>query len=392
MIWRLWWTRSPAPGALARMCPLLGFGGAALYLAVSQLTPWDRFFELALGFAIAVYIVAGIKTGLRNFVLMLATLFFCVAAVELYSLLRVSPVIEISTPGYSGSRVNLGWGPRHTGVFHQKKIDSRTGDVIYDAAYTIDEHLNRQVLSAATGPTIAFFGDSMTFGQGVGDAETLPQAFADATQRRYRVLNFGVPGYGPQQFLRALETDMYSDLLSDSRLFVMLTAPWHVVRTNCAEGFMWHAPRYVLAQGAPIYVGRCQDHWLQQLRRLWTRTAMYEAVLRPVFGGPSAADVDLFAEILIRAGQLARERYGVPTLILYLQNPGYFEQVGKTDTEIERRMRDAGLIVVEASLDAKDFPRQNLIIPRDGHPTGVANRARALIVRDVVAGLLGSAH
>jgi hypothetical protein len=75
----------------------------------------------------------------------------------------------------------------------------------------------------------------MTFGQGVPDAETLPQAFADATGYRLNVLNLAFlcgrhrislnvlnlafPGYGPQQFLRALETDMFRDLLTEPHLF-----------------------------------------------------------------------------------------------------------------------------------------------------------------------------
>jgi hypothetical protein len=70
------------------------------------------------------------------------------------------------------------------------------------------------VISAPTGLTAAFFGDSMTFGQGVPDAYTLPQAFADATGHRWRVLNLAFPGYGPQQFLRSLETDIFRDLLT----------------------------------------------------------------------------------------------------------------------------------------------------------------------------------
>ena len=94
-------------------------------------------------------------------------------------------------------------------------------------------HRNRQVISAPMGPTVAFFGDSMTFGQGVPDADTLPQAFADATGYRWRVLNLAFPGYGPQQFLRALETDIFRDLLTEPRLFVFLTAPWHAERSSC---------------------------------------------------------------------------------------------------------------------------------------------------------------
>jgi hypothetical protein len=116
-------------------------------------------------------------------------------------------------------------------------------------------------------------------------------------------------------------------------------------------------------------------------------TAMEKVFLRPAFGGADAADIDLYVAILIRSGQLAREKYGVPTLILDLPDDGYVRRAGTTDQRIMQRLREAGLRVVDAGLDAKNFPGQNLTIPGDGHPTGAANRARALMVRDVVAGL-----
>jgi len=369
------------------MGSIVALGGAGLYLAVSRSNAWDRFFELTLGFAIAVYVAAVLGGRLRSAAMTVASLLFGLAAVEGYAVLQLAPPIDIATPGYSGGRPILGWGPQHAGIFHFKRLDGRTGAVVYDVDYTIDEHLNRQVISAETGPTIAFFGDSMTFGQGVSDADTLPQAFADATERRFRVLNFAVPGYGPQQFLRALETDMYRDLMTEPHLFVMLTAAWHAERSNCAESYMWHAPRYVLVRGVPTYQGACSDHWTERVRQLWTRAAMNSVFFKPAFGGANAADMDLFVAILIRAGQLVREKYGVPALILYLPYDAYVRQAGTTDRQIMQRLRDAGLLVADAELDPKDFPDQTLEIPGDGHPTGVANRARALLVQDVLAGL-----
>jgi hypothetical protein len=119
---------------------------------------------------------------------------------------------------------------------------------------------------------------------------------------------------------------------------------------------------------------------------------MESVFFKPAFGGATAADMDLYAAILIRAGQLAREKYGVPTLILYLPYDSYVRSAGTTDQQIMQRLRDAGLLVVDANLDSKDFPGQVLGFPGDGHPTGVANRARALLVRDVLAGLPMQAH
>ena len=382
----------PSPGAIAKIIGLLTLCAAGLFVSRLPWSHWDRFYELALSFAAAVFAAVVVGRRLRNAFIVVASVVLCLAVAEAYALVVSAPAIEISTPGYLSPHPVLGWGPGHPGVFHDRKLDGKTGSVIYDVDYTIDEYRNRQVTSAPTGPSVAFFGDSMTFGQGVPDADTLPQAFADATGHRLRVLNLAFPGYGPQQFLRALETDMFRDLLTEPRLFVFLTAPWHAERSACTSNFVLRAPRYVMVEGRPVYKGKCIDHWPARLRYLLTRTAMYSVFFEPVFGGAGPADMDLYVAMLIRAGQLARERYGVPTLILYQPYDAYVRRAGLTDQQIMQRLRDGGLLVIDAGLDPNDFPGQTLKIPGDGHPTGVANRAWAALVRDALAGLAAQAH
>ena len=381
------------PGTIAKIIGLLILCAAGLFVSRAPWSHWDRFYELALGFAAVVFAAVVVGGRLRDAFVVVASVVLCLAAAEAYALVASAPAIEVSTPGYSLPHPVLGWAPGHPGVFHDRKLDGKTGRVIYDVDYTIDEYRNRQVISMPLGESVAFFGDSMTFGQGVPDAETLPQAFADATTGyRLRVLNLAFPGYGPQQFLRALETDMFRDLLTEPRLFVFLTAPWHAERSACMSTFMLRAPRYVIVDGRPAYKDECIDHWLVRLRYLLTRTAIYSVFFEPVFGGAGPADMDLYVAILIRAGQLARERYGVPTLILYQPYDAYVRRAGLTDRQIMQRLRDGGLLVIDAGLDPNDFPGQTLTIPGDGHPTGVANRAWAVLVRDALVGLAAQAY
>lgn len=377
----------PSRAAVGKTVGFLGLCAAAVYLRVSPWSPRDRFHEFALSLAAAIFAAVALRGRLRNVAVVVASICLCLAAAEFYALVVSPPAIETTTPGFSAPRADLGWGPAHPGVFHDRKIDPKTGSVIYDVDYTIDAHRDRRVISASAGPTVAFFGDSMTFGQGLPDADTLPQAFADATGRRLRVVDLAVPGYGPQQFLRALETDTGRDLLTEPRLFVFLTAPWHAERSACTSTFVPSAPRYVMIGGRPTYEGACIDHWPVRLRYLLTRSAMYRMLLEPAFGGAGPADMDLYIAILIRAGQLARERYGVATLILYRPYDEYVRRAGFTDEQIMRRLREGGLLVVDAGLDPKEFPGQDLKIPGDGHPTGITNRAWAALVHDALAGL-----
>jgi len=374
-------------GTILKIIALFALVGAGVYLRGSPWSSWNRFQELSLGVAVAVYVAAVVRGRLRDAFMVVASVGLGLTVAEAYALVVSAPAIEINAPGYSVLRSIVGWGPGQPGVYRARKLDGRSGSVIYDVGYTIDADRNRQVISAPMGPTVAFFGDSMTFGQGVPDADTLPQAFADATGYRWHVLNLAFPGYGPQQFLRALETDVFRDLLTEPRLFVLLTAPWHAERSSCLSDFGADGPRYVLVDGMPRYEGTCRGNWPVRLRPLWTRTAMYSMFFEPVFGGARSVDIDLFVSILVRAGQLARGKYGVPTLILYWPDEAYTRRAGVTEAQIMGRLREGGLVVIDARLDPKDFPGQELEIPGDGHPTGVANRARALLVRDALAGM-----
>ena len=83
------------------------------------------------------------------------------------------------TPGWTVDQPVVGWALGTWGDVHARKTALPSGALIYDATYTIDHALNREVKSAQTGPATVFFGDSMTFGEGLNNADTLPQRFSD---------------------------------------------------------------------------------------------------------------------------------------------------------------------------------------------------------------------
>jgi hypothetical protein len=365
---------------LAKILVPLAILGTLVYLYGAPYDNWSSFKYLALLAALAIYCVVVFRGRIRDFGVVAATVLLVLAAIEAYSVVTQAQPIETRAPGYSGYRPILGWGPQYPGVFHNVKIAARTHAVIFDAKYTIDEHRNRKVISAESGPTVAFFGDSFTFGTGLPDSQTLPQIFADLHDRKIGALNFGFPGYGPQQFLRALETDLFDPLLRGrARLSVFETGAYQAERASCAAGFMLRAPSYELVDGRPVYSGPCYAHW-GAVKELFANTALYRVFFEPTLG-PSRKDVDLFIAILARAAQLARQKYGAPTLVVFIRmGDGYLRRAGYTETDVIQHMRAARLDVLDATLDQNDFPRQPLTIPGDGHPSAVANQARARMI------------
>ena len=159
----------PSRGAIVKFIALFALVGAGVYLRGSPWSPWNRFHELSLGVAVAVYVAAVVGGRLRDAFIVVASVGLGLIVAEAYALVVSAPAIETNTPGYSVLRSIVGWGPGQPGVYRARKLDGRSGSVIYDVGYTIDADRNRQVISAPIGPTVAFFGDSMTFGQGVPD-------------------------------------------------------------------------------------------------------------------------------------------------------------------------------------------------------------------------------
>ncbi|MGH9677152.1 MAG: SGNH/GDSL hydrolase family protein, partial [Candidatus Acidiferrum sp.] len=96
-------------------------------------------------------------------------------------------------------------------------------------------------------------------------------------------------------------------------------------------------------------------------------------------------DVELYIRIVLAAVNLAKEKYGVATLIPYISYipNGYLKGTGFSDDEIVRRLRDGGAMVVDVTLvEEKSAGAFN--IKGDGHPTPLANRLRASIIKDYI--------
>ncbi|MGH6845412.1 MAG: hypothetical protein ACRECU_11985 [Methylocella sp.] len=80
---------------------------------------------------------------------------------------------------------------------------------------------------------------------------------------------------------------------------------------------------------------------------------------------------------------LAKEKYGVATLIPYIATPGSLIGTGFSDDEIVQRLRDGGAVVMDVSL-VEDESTGPLSFKGDGHPTPLAHRLRAVMLKNYV--------
>jgi hypothetical protein len=89
------------------------------------------------------------------------------------------------------------------------------------------------------------------------------------------------------------------------------------------------------------------------------------------------------AVTVISPKPLAKEKYGVATLIPYIPVSDYLKGTGFSDDEIVQRLRDGGAMVVDVSL-VEDESTGPLAFKGDGHPTPSANRLRAIMLKNYV--------
>ena len=333
---------------------------------------------------VAVSIAASMTSGRRrDWLIVCASLAFGLSSLEGLAIL-LEPKIPLVVYRWMTSQPVLGWTPARSGRYHAEARDPNTGSLIYSTDYTIDHNLLRQTLSAGEGRAAVLVGDSYTFGVGLNDADALPQIFADLTERKQRVLNLGFPGYGPQHFLRELETGIFDRVIGEHpRAFIFTTFASHAERSACKPHWMRLGPYYGIENGGLTFLGPCYSGAHLWVTEWLNNTALYRVFIAPYRQRVSREDFDLYIETIAAAVRAAKQKYDAPTLIAYIRTSDhYFRGTGFSDDKIIGRLREAGANVIDVSLEQQRAEGVILDIPGDGHPTAAANRARARLLMD----------
>jgi hypothetical protein len=367
----------------SRYAVILILLGLIALMEVRHPFPFFRLATFILAFLALAGVAALVRGKIRDGFVILVSLAFGLSIIEATATFLETKELLVVTNGLYAPQPVVGWGPEHAGRFHTEKTDPKSGVPIYTADYTIDSNLLRETHSVETGPTIVFFGDSFTFGVGLNDAETLPQVFADLRGRKQRVLNLALGAYGPQQFLAELETGRFDGVIgAQPRLFIFMTAAWHAERTACKPLWAAWGPRYALENGQVVLKGACYDGLSLRVREWIENMASYRLFIEPYRQKLTHQDLELYIRVVLAAVNLAKEKYGVATLIPYIPaGASYLKETGFSDDEIVQRLRDGGAMVVDVSLAKEEAAGAKLHIEGDVHPTPLANRLRASIIK-----------
>ena len=331
----------------------------------------------------------------RDALLLLCSLAFGFVVLEGVAVWREAPGARWMDAGLRGPRPIVGWGPTRPGVFPQREL-AADGHVVFDTSVTVDADLLRHTASASGPGAIAFFGDSFTAGDGIGDADTISQAFADDTGRSVPVLNIGFSAWSPAQALAIVRSDLYASLLAKPRRFILMTAAWHIQRTACRLFYLRGGPRFALGQGALARNGSCGDATPASLADFVRSFAFYRVFVEPPLSVITRADAETYFAIVDAFVKTAKDKYGTDTTIIVMPKvPGVLAPTGLTDADYDARLARSGADIL---VDPLPMARHGnpYAIEGDGHPTPLANRvlARLLLehLRATVPDLLPRSH
>ena len=271
--------------------------------------------------------------------------------------------------------------------------ETYNGELLYRVFYTTDALGMRATPAAPPGAdTYLFMGDSFMLGDGLPDEETLPWQFARARDYKVRAVNFSAPGYGPNHLVRAFEAGLV-DRYKNERVKAVVTwiIPSHLARVTGDGGWLGASPRYVLENGVPRHTGSFTEHRLFNPLAGLTYLAGNHLAFVKAIGERQRQQTqgDLFVALLVQLQALARERLGVPLIVIYSW-PDAVATDRPGDASLVRlieRLREQGVPLLSVDKAVTGYPVADLLIPHDGHPTGLTTRlvaeelARRLIDR-----------
>ena len=366
-------------------------------IVLAHVTPFKerRLTQGAAAFLGLVALAVVARGPARDALLLLCSLSFGFVVLESVAVRLEPPGSSWIDAGLRGTRPIVGWGPTRAGTFPQREV-AADGHVIFDTKVTIDDTLMRHTASA-TGPgAIAFFGDSFTAGDGIGDADTITQAFADDTGRTIPVLNIAFSAWSPSQALAIVRSDLYAPLFAAPRRFVLMTAGWHIQRTACKLFYLRGGPRFALEAGALVQNGTCGDAMPAIVQDFIRSFALYRVFVEPRLSTITRADADTYFAIVDAFVKTAKDKYGAQTTIIAMPKaPGVLAATGLTDADYDARLARIGADVL---IDPLSMARHGnpYAIEGDGHPTPLANRVLARLLVEHLAtktpGVLGDSH
>jgi hypothetical protein len=330
----------------------------------------------------------------RNIALSVVATLVTLLAIEIYLVFSAPEAERFSGDFwnlYYTSHDELGYGPNPAGRYRANKW---LGDVeVYDVTYTINANGLRAIPNQpASAPCkVAFFGGSVTFGEGLDDEHAMPNKFVAASDGRYFGFNFGFHGYGPHQMARALESGLVADIVGpEIDLVIYQGIEGHVARAVGQVTWDMFGPRYAPSRDGDIaYRGPFRGENYRHVRSVLKDFAIFKFIERNFVASGRVRDQDIntYVAILDFARKIAAKEFDAEFVVLFWDKGSGSRYADQVMT----RLSDGDFHVVRVSNVIPDIVQKNsrnrqyVLSDYDPHPSALAQDLIGSYLADTVA-------
>ena len=293
----------------------------------------------------------------------------------------IDPTSEYGSMAHTRVRSGFGYQPV-PGSYGSKKI-LRNGETVYDVTYTIGSDGYRWE-EDQTKYDSKLFGGSFVFGEGLNDNETLSHFLT--TNHNFKTKNLGVYGYGLQQALYYLENAADQP---KTEYNILLTAPWHALRSSCKPSYSLGTPKYSMnSDGTVYYDGVCkvEDHFITRILKKSELFQLLQIALGNKSNTIEKTDLDLYLAIITKIHNISLSR-DTKLLVAFIGSTEEELMVsGFTNNKLMEELKSRTDILVDVTLAEKRELLDNRFVIHidDQHPSAEANRVRAKIIMEAV--------
>jgi hypothetical protein len=256
--------------------------------------------------ATILFLIVGNKVRIDKLKILFFNLSAILFALFIYEFLLFLPNLSVATKtlkisgdskskNYAEYNKYLGYGAKDDGIFVAKLTINK--QIIYDVFYTTKNGLRFTPNSNEKSSKCAlFFGGSFTYGEGLNDSSTLPYFFNEFENQKFKIYNYGFPGYGPQQMLSLIENHLIRDTISsyDNKIAVYILIPDHFRRAAGYSPWDQYSLDYEIINGKLVNEGS-----FSKLPRMINKFLMKFLFYRKILFNKEASAYDVMRTLFI---------------------------------------------------------------------------------------------
>ena len=316
-----------------------------------------------------------------GFILTIAEFLIPVLTKDYAQLVKYDPESGYTSGGYY-QRVP-GFGYRLTPGKHTSKKLTASGETIYDVIYTIGPDGYRKDVDTNSYDGY-IYGGSYAFGEGLNDNQTI--SYYLYHQYNISTKNMGVHGFGLQQALYNIQQGIESHMTNG--INILLTAPWHSLRSSCKKSYSNGTPRYILKNGSLQLEGVCKYRSHDSILSKVLSKSNVIKLFKHVNNNENVItdnDIDLYLEIIREIKKLSKQK-NMLLIIAYIDAANDRLSATKwTNESLIAELENIADDVIDVSLTdkRKDLESKFYIHDLDQHPSALANKQRSKILHSV---------